>query len=452
MRNENIPQKRGGRKKNNIFRQVKIKSMIATGQLQFKSNARAAEEFISLNGGLVGAYSHAESAGDFSLQKISYEEDCSYFKEALSLLGIILSIAEKPHVSTRREEVFARIEQAGQLSADDFKRVCRDGSLWKRRGVKMVPEELYYFRNEDELCIYENRFIVLLIDLIGREITELKRVYGERLPRIGENTDELYAGDAGMALDFARNIEKRVAYLKNTGFYKIVGKEKPLKGRISPTNILLKDLKYRACFKFYNGFLKYQCEGEEAEDLRSILKIYILKSLKKLGFDLKEGKNLNEYKACGKEFSLNFDFNKKGAVILDVTHKISKKTVKYALFAEDGRSAEAAEEFAAGDDGKNFCSVEMIGEWSLKDGVTHELLSRAGQTEEEMIYSWLASKIRLIRADSSVYKKYCPACGVSGVYENDGDFSCPNCGTRYAFTQNSSGESVIWICKLRREV
>lgn len=452
MRNENIPQKRGGRKKNNIFRQEKIKSMIATGQLQFKSNARAAEEFISLNGGLVGAYSHAESAGDFSLQKISYEEDCSYFKEALSLLGIILSIAEKPHVSTRREEVFARIEQAGQLSADDFKRVCRDGSLWKRRGVKMVPEELYYFRNEDELCIYENRFIVLLIDLIGREITELKWVYGERLPRIGENTDVLYAGDAGMALDFARNIEKRVAYLKNTGFYKIVGKEKPLKGRISPTNILLKDLKYRACFKFYNGFLKYQCEGEEAEDMRSILKIYILKSLKKLGFDLKEGKNLNEYKACGKEFSLNFDFHKKGAVILDVTHKISKKTVKYALFAEDGRSAEAAEEFASGDDGKNFCSVEVIGEWSLKDGVTHELLSRAGQTEEEMIYSWLASKIRLIRADSSVYKKYCPACGVSGVYENDGDFSCPNCGTRYAFTQNSSGESVIWICKLRREV
>ena len=452
MRNENIPQKRGGRKKNNIFRQEKIKNMIATGQLQFKSNARAAEEFISLNGGLVGAYSHAESAGDFSLQKISYEEDCSYFKEALSLLGIILSIAEKPHVSTRREEVFARIEQAGQLSADDFKRVCRDGSLWKRRGVKMVPEELYYFRNEDELCIYENRFIVLLIDLIGKEITELKRVYGERLPRIGENTDVLYAGDAGMALDFARNIEKRVAYLKNTGFYKIVGKEKPLKGRISPTNIMLKDLKYRACFKFYNGFLKYQCEGEEAEDLRSIIKIYILKSLKKLGFDLKEGKNLNEYKACDKEFSLNFDFNKKGAVILDVTHKISEKTVKYALFAEDGRSAEAAEEFASGDDGKNFCSVEMIGEWSLKDGVTHELLSRAGQTEEEMIDSWLASKIRLIRADSSVYKKYCPVCGVSGVYENDGDFSCPNCGTRYAFTQNSSGESVIWICKLRREV
>ena len=409
MRNENTPQKRGGRKKNNIFRQEKIKSMIATGQLQFKSNARAAEEFISQNGGLVGAYSHAESAGDFSLQKISYEEDCSYFKEALSLLGIILSIAEKPHVSTRREEVFARIEQAGQLSADDFKRVCRDGSLWKRRGVKMVPEELYYFRNEDELCIYENRFIVLLIDLIGREITELKRVYGERLPRIGENTDELYAGDAGMALDFARNIEKRVAYLKNTGFYKIVGKEKPLKGRISPTNILLKDLKYRACFKFYNGFLKYQCEGEEAEDLRSIIKIYILKSLKKLGFDLKEGKNLNEYKACGKEFLLNFDFHKKGAVILDVTHKISKKNVKYALFAEDGRSAEAAEEFASGDDGKNFCSVEVIGEWSLKDGVTHELLSRAGQTEEEMIYSWLASKIRLIRADSSVYKKYCPS-------------------------------------------
>lgn len=357
--------------------------MIATGQLQFKSNARAAEEFISLNGGLVGAYSHAESAGDFSLQKISYEEDCSYFKEVLSLLGIILSIAEKPHISTRREEVFARIEQAGQLSADDFKRVCHDGSLWKRRGVKMVPEELYYFRNEDELCIYENRFIVLLIDLIGKEITELKRVYGERLPRIGENTDVLYAGDAGMALDFARNIEKRVAYLKNTGFYKIVGKEKPLKGRISPTNILLKDLKYRACFKFYNGFLKYQSEGEEAEDLRSVIKIYIVKSLKKLGFDLKEGKNLNEYKACGKEFLLNFDFNKKGAVILDVTHKISKKTVKYALFAEDGRSAEVAEEFASGDDGKISVRLKLSANGRLKTALRTNFCPARGKRKKK---------------------------------------------------------------------
>lgn len=426
--------------------------MIATRQLQFKSNARAAEEFISLSGGPVGAYSHVDSAGDFSLQKISYEEDCSYFKEVLSLLGIVSSIAEKPHVSTRREEIFARIEQAGQLSSDDFTRVCRDGSLWKRHGVKMVPEELYYFRIEDELCIYENRFIVLLIDLIGKEITELKRVYGERLPRLGENTDVLDAGNVGTALDFARNIEKRVSYLKNTGFYKIVSKEKPLKGRIVPTNILLKDLKYRACFQFYNGFLKYQSEGDRAEDLCSVIKIYILKSLHKFGFELNEGKTLNTFQACGKEFLLDFDFNKKGAVILRATHRISKKTALSALFAGDGHSDEAAKEFATSAEGSDFCSVEIFGEWSLKDGVTNELLSRAGQTEEEMIDAWLASKIRIVRADSSAYTKYCPACGVSGVYENGGVFSCQNCGTRYAFTEDPSGESVIWICKLRRGV
>ena len=38
------------------------------------------------------------------------------------------------------------------------------------------------------------------------------------------------------------------------------------------------------------------------------------------------------------------------------------------------------------------------------------------------------------------------------VYENGGIFYCPNCGTRYAFTEDSSGERVIWICKLRRGV
>ena len=428
------------------------KSMIANRQLQFKSNARAADEFVSLNGGLVGAYSHAESAGDFSLQKISYEDDCAYFKEVLSLLGIISSIVEKPHVSTKREEVFARIEQAGQLSVDDFTRVCRDGSLWKRRGLKMVPEELYYFRNEDEICIYENRFIVLLINLISKEITELKRVYGERLPRIGENTTQLSAGEAGKALDFARNIEKRVSYLKNTDFYKIVGKEKPLKGRIAPTNILLKDLKYRACFKFYNGFLKYQSEGEEAEDMRSVIKIYILKALKKLGFDFSAGENANEYKAENQEFLLTFDFNQKGKVILETLQKACKKSALHILFTGGEQHIDEAAEFFASDEGKAFCSIEVLSVWSLKDGATGEVLSRSGETEEEMIYSWLSGKIRLVLADSSAYKKYCPACGVSGVYENDGVFSCPNCGTQYAFTRNAAGESAIWICKLRRGV
>ena len=147
---------------------------------------------------------------------------------------------------------------------------------------------------------------------------------------------------------------------------------------------------------------------------------------------------------------MNFDFNKKGAVILRANHRTSKKTALYALFAGDGHSEEAAREFASSDEGAEFCSVEIFGEWSLKDGVTNELLSRAGQTEEEMIESWLASKIRLVRTDSSAYKKYCPACGVSGVYENGGIYSCPNCGTRYAFTEELPGESVIWICKLRR--
>ena len=139
-------------------------------------------------------------------------------------------------------------------------------------------------------------------------------------------------------------------------------------------------------------------------------------------------------------------------MILRVTHRISQKDALFALFAGDGRSEEVAKEFASSDEGADFCSVEIFGEWSLKDGVTNELLSRSGQTEEEMIYSWLTSKIRTVRADSMVYTKYCPACGVSGVYENGGIFYCPNCGTRYAFTEDSSGERVIWICKLRRGV
>ncbi len=425
--------------------------MILAGQLQFKQNARAADEFIASYGGLVGAYAHVESAGNFSLQKISYAEDCAYLKEVLSLLSIISSIVAKPHVSTKREEIFARLEQAGQLSADDFKRVCRDGSLWKRRGAKMIPEELYYFRNEDEICIYENRFIVLLINLVSKEITERKRVYGERLPRIDGGTVTLNAGEIGTALNYVRDVEKRVSYLKNTDFYKIVGREKPLQGKITPTNILLKDLKYRACFKFYNGFLKYACEGEEADDMRSLSLIYILKALQKLGFDFKKGKKANEYVARDKTFLLKFDFSKKGAVLLDVTHKKSKQTVKYALFTGGEPSADIAN-FSLSDEGKAYCSLEVFSEWARKDGVTGELLSHSGQTEEEMIFAWLASTMQLVRTDTAAYKKYCPSCGANGVFENDGMFTCTNCGTQYTFVENATDKNVIRICKLRRGV
>ena len=60
--------------------------MIPTKQREFKNNATLCEEFISSHGGLFGAYSHIAEAGDFSLQKISYDEDEAYLKNIISVL------------------------------------------------------------------------------------------------------------------------------------------------------------------------------------------------------------------------------------------------------------------------------------------------------------------------------------------------------------------------------
>lgn len=426
--------------------------MILNKQQEFKSNAAGAEEFISSYCGLSGAYPHIADAGDFSLQKISYDEDERYLKKILSTLQVISSIAAKPHVSTKREEIFTRIEQAGQITSDEFSRVCRDTSLWKRRGVRMIPEEIYYYHSEDELAIYENRFIVLLVNLLAEEIIETRNVYSERLPKLNEtgdilNVDDINSGRTGAVLESLKDIEKRIGYIKNTDFYKIVSKEKLPEGRITPTNILLKDLKYRTCFKFYNGYLKYSHEGEFAENMLSVTEIYILKALRSLGYDFnKESESI--YKACNDKFALEFKFIKSGVVILSVTR--GGFTVKHALFtynADKDHALKTLENLNETD----FISVETVGIWSLKDLITGETLSKTDMSEEEFVGLWLLSKTKLINSDSAAYKKYCPVCG-GVVYDKDKKLVCGKCGSEYTYGLHGTCTGEIWLLKLRRGV
>ena len=456
--------------------------MIPTKQREFKNNAVSCEEFISLHGGLTGAYSHIAEAGDFSLQKISYDEDDAYLKNILSVLRIITSVIAKPHISTKREEIFTRIEQAGQITPDDFSRACRDTSLWKRRGVKMIPEEIYYYRNEDELAIYENRFIVLLVKLLSEEIIEMRNMYSERLPKLGERGDILEAetigsGRAGGALERLKDIEKRISYIKNTDFYKIVSLAKPIEGKITPTNILLKDLKYRTCFKFYNEFLKYAREGEYAENMISITEIYILKALSSLGYDFKKdvagectissnaddnhaGNNdgfLKEtsyiaqkegYIAQNGEFTLGLKFVKSGIVILSASR--GGYTARHALFtgSADEKTAKTILKKLRE---TNVLTIEQTGVWALKDIETGKTLTVTNMTEEECVKFWLLSKTKLIKTDSAAYKKYCPICG-NTVSLTDGRYVCPKCGSQYGYTETAADEGEIWLMKLRRGI
>jgi len=99
-------------------------------------------------------YSNLDKLPMNSLQSLSCEKDQAYLKQVDRILRIIMSIVAHPHISNKREEIVTRIEQAKQLSEEEFRRVLQSGNMWKRHDDKMVPEEVYYYQHVDELAIY----------------------------------------------------------------------------------------------------------------------------------------------------------------------------------------------------------------------------------------------------------------------------------------------------------
>ncbi|MBR5817546.1 MAG: DUF2357 domain-containing protein, partial [Clostridia bacterium] len=112
-----------------------------------------------------------------SLQDFSVKRDMSFLSSVSSLLSIILTIITHPHISNRTEEVVIRIEQAQRIDRETFVNTVKESRFWKQHGIKMIPEELYYYQHEDELKIYENRFIVLLVNLLDRELSRYSKFY-----------------------------------------------------------------------------------------------------------------------------------------------------------------------------------------------------------------------------------------------------------------------------------
>ena len=144
-------------------------------------------DHILANDSLRSAYAKIESVVTASLQGFSIDGDREFLKEVSYVLNVIISIIYHPHIANKREEVVIRIEQAQAIDEEAFRRILTDSSLWKQHGLKMVPEEVHYYQHIDELRIYENRFIGMLISIIDKELSRFSTFYLNKLPTLNLN-------------------------------------------------------------------------------------------------------------------------------------------------------------------------------------------------------------------------------------------------------------------------
>lgn len=386
-------------------------------------------------------YSKINQLNISRLQEGVINRDLDYLKRVSTILHVIISICAKPHLNNRQEEIVARIEEAKKLENEDFSRVLKDGSLWKKYGIKMVPERVYYYQNVDLLAIYENRFIVLTIECLEAELDDYANFYVKLLPQITSGQVNLdNQAVAEKILKYIWQLKRRINYLKNTHFYKEVSKAKRISRNIERTNILLKDPLYSRVFRFYRKYLYTQERFLDYDFFKSYVEFYIHKELYARGFRLENGLLVN------KNFEISFeDYLTNRGIIFNIKSRDNGLIATHLLQLSLSNWFSDIEKVQ-----QKFDTIEAICPFGLAINERKFSSFDTILSEEKIISNYLDTKLNYMVLPTDIYGKYCPCCHAKSPLEQEGVYTCTSCSSRYLYQSATDGYS-LWFLRQRRK-
>lgn len=419
-----------------------------------KSSIAQINKYYKNNGDVKNFYKNINTLDINSLQKSSINRDEKFFKEVSFIMSVIYSIIAHPHISNKGEEIILRSDKASSISEDDFQKTLKDPILWKQHDFKMVPEYVHYHQYTDEINIYENAFIVLLIDLLDKELTQYLNYYINLLPSITSNCEDIIDNEQLIkVLKKVNMLSTRFQFIKNTHFYKEIHRHPKISKVIKPTNILLKDRLYNFCFKFYRKFIQYEDIFEIQKDFRIYYTFLILKELKNQGFKLTTLKtnvinlkdNLLNIKLIKDDYDLIVHFDKNNQIIFDCSIKGSDRHFIHRLICNPNEKNE--DEFN-NDITRNSIDVKIITIWNIYNE-NNESVNKNVLKESELIKNYINDLFIELTANKEVYSKYCPVCKSKNLDEENSYYQCLDCMTLYTF-KKTMNKDTIWLINTRR--
>ncbi len=401
------------------------------------------------------------------LQDLSFKSDLSYFDEISFVLSVITSIISHPHISTQSENIILRTEFANTVSAETFQETLRDPKLWKKDGLHMVPEYVHYHQSIDDLCIYENIFVVMLVKLLSSEVGKYSDFYASLIRTFsGQAQLSLDEHNVSVALAKIRTLNKKIRYVQNTRFYKEINRKYKTPRTIHPTNILLKDRLYNHCFKFYRTLITYPDKMSLMQDFSIHYYMLLLKSLNSRGFVLRDAGGELKFDENGRLcptpmtlenalYRVQFEpYRENGGIVLNVEHKLIKqvgaRSARHLLLFSPQSSFGDIEESAL--DSTCYTTVEAISLWNMahiENGTVP--VYRNPLSEQEVMDEWLSCKLSASRASMALYRTFCPSCQSPNVNADEHYVRhCSLCGSQFAFFKDEEGRENLWFLKLRR--
>ena len=407
-------------------------------------------------------FNNVDPVMDKTLQDLSFKSDLNFFKEIEFILSVITSIISHPHLVNKGEEIIVRADQANHVSTEMFNKTMRDATLWKENDqTDMVPEYVYYYQQIDELRIYENIFIVMLVKMIEQEINKYNEFYVSTiLTFINQDSLSVNKANSDIALDKMNNITRRLKHIKNTYFYKTINRGGTKLGHIHPTNILTKDRLYNFCYKFYIKMITYSDNYSRLQDIRAFYYIQFIKVIKELGFtpyacDSLQMKGVRKFNIPKAKFSndlyiLNvYQLEKYTGLILEVDNKKVKGKKSKHLLLFDSKPGFSDETYEVEYD--KYETVEILSLWNMGyvEGSVKSLYPNP-ISENEMMKEWITTKIKNVIGSKKIYSIYCPSCKSQMlVNTSTNQLRCEKCTSKYTFYKNENGEN-IWFNRLRR--
>lgn len=416
-----------------------------------KNTVENINTFIQSHKSISEYYEEVNNLNIDSLQSFSFKRDNEFFDEVSFVLSVINSIITHPHILTKREEIIIRSELAGSIPNDSLQQVFKDTALWKEKDLDMVPEYVYYHQHIDELKIYENIFVGMLINLLDKELSKYNEFYVSLLPSFGSSIETILVDDEiENSLIKVDRLRRKLRYIKNSHFYKEISKCNLSLKKIQPTNILLKDRLYNHCFKFYRKFIVYEDLESLQNDFRNYYHCLILKTFNYNNFILDEEQvqSLDNLYFNFKDLKVNLSVNQNNSeIILKINYNGIEAKHNLVLDTDRIVSYEIVED-------KNYddsTTVDVLSLWNLYnlEHLEKPIFSKTIK-ESELINHWVNSKFESAVVKKELYQKYCPVCRSTNLESNNNLYHCENCGTEYVFKDVDEVQDVIWFVKVRR--
>jgi hypothetical protein len=430
------------------------------------------------------------------------KEDKEEIENIKRIVNTITSIVYHPHLSLKQEDIIVRSETVAYLDTYSFFKTMKDPSLRKRKRGEMIPQYVYNYDNIDNLRIYENIFICMMVDYLFDEIMRLYNTYSRRfgsiLNLLGRrdvsfedytflsdfnalkgNDDTFLTQKRDVEMKVFKEIlavEKKLKRIRSTTFYIDVKKARPIQGKVEPTNILLQDPLYSIVYRYYLNEIMHDDAKIMEQFYVNFVFVSLVQTLLSLDYQLapiskrKNRKIKSEFyfdltKSIyfySSDFSIGINSEDDGKML---KVKVKLNHLDGLDLKDGGGEVEAVIIPVVSFDGFTLQEVEKtIGELSDKEETDRVVVfalndSLQGKAlpfevldfstykikgQDDILTNFIRSFTTVLNGDYQLYSKHCPVCGKSLVLEEISGNRCLSCGSDRSIYKNRSA-GYVWI-------